>query len=181
MSDLLSSDSLKYEIFRVLHGANGPLSSEEIAAKIGVAASAVTSCLHGDMLPKGDVSQDNLLRWNLRTDNGPSQPHSVDLEAQLNQAREQVESLQEQLAKAQWKLEQAGQKLKERKVSDKVEALYLKVGLAPGCDDHVFRAVRKAHRREFHPDRKPEEEKEAAHKRFVELERIFDKLVKQRK
>ena len=181
MSGLLSADSLKYEIFRILHGASGPLLAEEIAAEIGVAASAVTSCLRGGMLPQGDVSHDNLHRWKLRSAENPNQPHSVELEAQLIEAREHIEDLRQELEKARWKLEQAEHAAKKKKASKKVEALYLKVGLTPDCEDHVFRAVRKSFRRRHHPDRKPEAEKKAAHNRFVELERIFEKLEKQRK
>lgn len=179
MSGLVSADALKYEIFRILHGSPGPLLAKEIAARIGVAASAVTSCLRGDMLPQGDVSHDNLHRWRLRSTENPNQPHSVELEAQLIEARAHIEGLRQELEKARWKLEQAEHVVK-KKASRKVEALYLKVGLTPDCEDHVFRAVRKSFRRRHHPDRKPEAEKKAAHTRFVELERIFEKLEKHR-
>ena len=180
MSGLVSADALKYEIFRILHGASGPLLAKEIAAKIGVAAAAVTSCLQGDMLPQGDVSHDNRLRWKLRSIENPNQPHSAELEAQLNEAKAQIGDLRQELEKARWKLEQAGLAVKKKKTSRKVEALYLKVGLTADCEDHVFRAVRKSFRRRHHPDRKPDAEKKAAHVRFVELERIFEKLEKSR-
>lgn len=51
-------------------------------------------------------------------------------------------------------------------------ALYARVGLAPGCPDHVFEAAQRSYRRALHPDHRPGDDGGA----FRQMEAVFRAL-----
>ncbi len=175
MVSLLDSGALKYEIFRLLRAAGEPLSSEALAARIGVAKAAVQSCLNNELRPTGYVKEDNELRWSILVlvDGGADE---MDDPLQIAYAR--IKELEAQIAFMEGEVEMARVQVKGSRKQDKQAALYASVGLAPDCDEHVYKAARRAIRRNLHPDKFPAEEKEAAHTRFVALEQVFTKIEK---
>ena len=177
MSGLFDSGSLRFQIFALLRDSEAPLTAAEIAARLGAKQSAVDSCLRLDLRPTGRVKEDNLYRWSLLPSD---QAEAAELDDPLALARQQIETLQKRLADTQWQLEQSHRALERYRTPKGVKALYTKVGLAPECEDHVFRAARRSHRRQHHPDRVPEAEKKEAHLRFVEIDGVFEKLKQHR-
>jgi hypothetical protein len=178
MVSLLNSGALKYEIFRLLRAAGEPLSDEQLAGRIGVARAAVQSCLNNELRPTGYVKEDNERRWSiLSTGDGGADP--MDDPLQIAYAR--IKELEAQITAMEGEVEMARVQVKGTRKQDKEAVLYASVGLAPDCEDHVYKAARRAIRRNLHPDKFPAEEKEAAHKRFVALEEVFAKIEKLRK
>ncbi len=180
MSGLFDSGSLRFQIFALLRDSEAPLTAAEIAARLGAKQSAVSSCLRLDLGPTGRAKEDNLYRWSLLPSDQAGSAEAAELDDPLALARQQIETLQKRLADTQWQLEQAHRALDRFRTPEGVKALYTKVGLAPECEDHVFRAARRSYRRKHHPDRVPEAEKKEAHLRFVEIDGVFEKLKQHR-
>jgi hypothetical protein len=55
-------------------------------------------------------------------------------------------------------------------------SLYRKVGLDENCPDFLLKAARMAHRKRFHPDIHPEQNRAEAERRFKETELVFEEI-----
>jgi len=97
-----------------------------------------------------------------------------------NNANPEIESLRRQLIQAHEQIANLQAQLKEN-VNSEEEQLFGHVGLNRNCPDFVIRSVRTTYRKALHPDGHPEGHKREAHRRFVDVEKTFEAIIKLRK
>ncbi len=89
-------------------------------------------------------------------------------------AEQRVRELEERLRAAEAELAR-----RESAQPNRCESLYAKVGLHSSCPEFVLKAVRRAYRKEYHPDAlsdRPRAEQLAAQEKFKNFEVIFDRI-----
>jgi predicted nucleic acid-binding Zn-ribbon protein len=91
---------------------------------------------------------------------GSTKKEKHELENALEQAREKIKKLENELTAA----------------VNRSSREFRKVGLHEDCPDFVLKAVRQIYRKELHPDPKPIHLKSEAEKRFKDAEAVFDRL-----
>jgi hypothetical protein len=110
---------------------------------------------------------------------GAADPQVQELGARALRAEQQARELAERLRVAEAELERLRSADQDGK-----GALYARVGLHPSCPDFVLRVVRRAFRREYHPDAlsdRPRAEQLTAQELFKEHEGVFDAIEAQRR
>lgn len=115
-------------------------------------------------------------------------PKEVDkLRRQLQDTASQMESVKAELETAKRTISSLTEELRAAQESNIdhgiLEMYYARVGLDPRCPEFVFTAVRRAYRKQHHPDNfisKSTKERKAAEERFKEMEQIFDLIESER-
>lgn len=97
-----------------------------------------------------------------------------ELKLRVLSAEQQVRDVEEQLGAAQAEIA----RLRDGDPGSE-DATYTKIGLHRSCPNFVFDAVRRAFRKEYHPDSlsdRPKPEQLAAQEKFKEYEQLFSQL-----
>jgi hypothetical protein len=107
---------------------------------------------------------------------GTSSDATAALEAKLRDAGARMRALEGLVALWKARAEEAERHTRQPQMAS-TQALYARVGLAPGCPDLVFNVVRRAFLKEHHPDRYPSSaEKRQAEERFRQFDMVFDQI-----
>jgi hypothetical protein len=102
------------------------------------------------------------------------------MQGALQEANEEILKITIELQKTEGELRKERTRKRPDPTSGNPNPVFRRVGLDPNAPRFVVESVRKAYRRNLHPDLQPEERKEEAEKRFKESEQVFDEIWKLR-
>ncbi len=107
----------------------------------------------------------------------------LDVEREIQKIREALRESQKELLNVSEELQDCEDELQRERNRKKPDSsagtpktVYRRVGLDPSAPRFAIEAVRKAYRKNLHPDLQPAERKAEAEKRFKESEQIFDEI-----
>jgi hypothetical protein len=102
------------------------------------------------------------------------------MQGALQEANEEILRITIELQKTEGELRKERTRKRPNPTSGNPNPVFRRVGLDPNAPRFVVESVRKAYRRNLHPDLQPVERKEEAEKRFKESEQVFDAIWKLR-
>ncbi len=94
----------------------------------------------------------------------------------LQEANEEILKITIELQKAEGELRKERTRKRPNPTSGNPNPVFRRVGLDPNAPRFAIEAVRKAYRKNLHPDLQPVERKAEAEKRFKESEQVFDEI-----
>ncbi len=98
----------------------------------------------------------------------------------LQEANEAILKITIELQKTEGELRKERDRKKPDPTAGNPNPVFRRVGLDPSAPRFAVEAVRKAYRKNLHPDLQPVERKEEAERRFKESEQVFDEIWKLR-
>jgi hypothetical protein len=107
----------------------------------------------------------------------------LDLERDLQKVRDALQEADDKIQKVTKALRKAEGDLRKERNCKKPDpstgspkTVFRRVGLDPSAPQFAIEAVRRAYRRNLHPDLQPVERKAEAERRFKESEQVFDEI-----
>jgi hypothetical protein len=149
------------------------LRSHSLHQEVSARAAAAESCLRQAAAQRRGLELELQRRLNLE--------HLIQTtQSALQEANEEILKITIALQKTEDELRKERDRKKPDPTAGNPNPVFRRVGLDPSAPRFAVEAVRKAYRKNLHPDLQPVERKEEAERRFKESEQVFDEIWKLR-